>query len=232
VRLLGGRRAAVVEPRKCAAREQRRCASRGVGRLAVVVLLASGISLAGEAAPQAAQDQEIPSLLEQRYLIGPGDVLRLFVWKEPEISGELTVRFDGKVTVPLLGDVEASGKSPQDLASALGKMFLRFLSAPQVTLGVLRSNSARFFVIGMVSKPGEFPLTGRTTVLQGLAQAGGFREFAKTDSILIVRQDKGFFLPKGKPSETFINVNYKKLESGKDLSENVVLRPGDTILVP
>jgi polysaccharide export outer membrane protein len=87
-------------------------------------------------------------------------------------------------------------------------------------------------VLGQVAKPGDFPLTGRTTVIQGLALAGGLKEFAHPESIVIVRQDRGIYVPKGRPSESLIQVNYKKLEDGKDLSQNVVLRPGDTILVP
>ncbi len=169
---------------------------------------------------------------DDNYRIGPGDLLKFFVWKEPELSGELQVRFDGKVTIPLLGDMEATGRTPEQLAGEVLKALKRFLAAPQVTVSVTNSNSGRFYVLGQVARPGDFPLRGRTTVLQGLALAGGFREFAKTDSIVIVRQDKGFFLPKGRPSETFISINYKKLEAGKDVGENVPLRPGDTILVP
>jgi polysaccharide export outer membrane protein len=166
------------------------------------------------------------------YRIGPGDVLRLFVWKEPDLSGEVTVRFDGKVTVPLLGDIDASARTPEQLASEVSKSMKRFLVAPQVTLALVNSNSARFFVLGQVVRPGDFALRGRTTVLQALALAGGFREFAKTDSIVIVRQTEGFSLPMGKPAETFLTVNYKRLESAKDVGEDVLLRPGDTVLVP
>jgi polysaccharide biosynthesis/export protein len=201
--------------------------------VALTCLLGStdGVAQAGSPPPgqvPGAQDTIDPV----EYRIGPGDVLRLFVWKEPELSGEVTVRFDGKVTVPLLGDLEASTRTPEQLSAEITKALKRFLAAPQVTLGIVNSNSARFFVLGQVARPGDFPLRGRTTVLQALALAGGFREFAKTDSIVIVRQDKGFYLPKGKPAETFLPVNYKKLEGGKDLGENVLLRPGDTVLVP
>jgi polysaccharide export outer membrane protein len=158
------------------------------------------------------------------YLIGPGDVLQLFVWKEPELTRELTVRLDGRISVPLLGDVEATGRTPAQLAAELSKRFTRFLEAPQVTLGVAQANSTRFYVLGQVNKPGDFALTGRTTVLQGLALAGGFKEFAKTDSIVIIRREKG--------AETVVPFNYKRLESGKELAQNVALRPGDTVLVP
>jgi len=166
------------------------------------------------------------------YRIGPGDVLRLFVWKEPDLSGEVTVRFDGKVTVPLLGDIDATARTPEQLASEISKSMKRFLVAPQVTVALVNSNSARFFVLGQVVRPGDFPLRGRTTVLQALALAGGFREFAKTDGIVIVRQAEGFSFPAGKAAETFLTVNYKKLENAKDVGEDVLLRPGDTVLVP
>ena len=158
------------------------------------------------------------------YRIGAGDVLQLFVWKEPDLTREITVRFDGKVTVPLLGDLEAVGRTPQGLSDEISASLARFLAAPQVTLGVLHANSARFHVLGQVAKPGDFPLTRRTTILQALALAGGFKEFAKTDSILIIRQEG--------EGETALPFNYKKIEGGRDLSQDTVLRPGDTILVP
>lgn len=159
------------------------------------------------------------------YRIGAGDVLQLFVWREPELSREVTVRTDGKMTVPLLGDAEAAGRTPRQLASELGTAYGRFLSSPQVTVGIAQANSSRFYVIGQVPKPGEFPLSGRLTVLQGLALAGGLKEFAKGDGIVIVRRDAA-------GNESAISVNYKRLEGGRDLAQNVVLRPGDTIVVP
>lgn len=163
-------------------------------------------------------------IVDGDYVIGPGDVLQIFVWKEPELTRDVTVRVDGKITVPLLGDLPAAGRTPQQLGADLGKALGRFLSAPQVTLGVSQANSSRFYVVGQVNTPGVFPLAGRVTVLQGLALAGGLREFAKTDSIQIVRQSHGV--------QSFVPINYKKLEDGRDISQNVVLRPGDTVLVP
>jgi len=162
------------------------------------------------------------SVLE--YRIGAGDVLQLFVWKEPDLSRDITVRFDGKVTVPLLGDVEAAGRTPQQLGEELSRSLGRFLAAPQVTLGVSQANSARFHVLGQVGRPGDFPLARRITVLQALAIAGGFKEFAKTDSIVIIRQDGD--------AETALSFNYKRVEGGKDLSQDILIHPGDTILVP
>jgi polysaccharide biosynthesis/export protein len=171
-----------------------------------------------------AQTPARTEIVEGDYVIGPGDVLQIFVWKEPELTRDVTVRVDGKITVPLLGDLPAAGRTPQQLGTELGKALGRFLSSPQVTLGVAQANSSRFYVMGQVNTPGVFPLAGRVTVLQGLALAGGLREFAKTDSIQIVRQSQGL--------QSFLPVNYKKLEDGRDITQNVLLRPGDTVLVP
>jgi polysaccharide export outer membrane protein len=155
------------------------------------------------------------------YAIGPADVLRIAVWKEPDLNVETTVRTDGMVSFPLLGDVKAGGVTPDALATTLGKRLERFVEAPKVTVSVLQANSARFYVLGQVAKPGEFPLGSRSTVLQALALAGGFKEFAKPESIVIVRED-----------QTVVPVNYKRIAEGKDVSQNVVLQRGDTIVVP
>lgn len=158
------------------------------------------------------------------YEIGPGDMLQVFVWKEPELTRDVAVRLDGKISVPLLGDVVAAGLSPQKLGEELARALSRFVETPRVTIGVTQAVSSRFYVLGQVGKPGEFRLTVPTTVLQGLALAGGFREFAKTDDIVIIRQQRG--------PQVVIAVNYKKLAEGKDVTQNVMLKPGDTIVVP
>jgi polysaccharide export outer membrane protein len=181
-----------------------------------------GIAGLAGASQQPAKAERTDAKVE--YLIGPADLLQIFVWKEPELSRDVTVRLDGKITVPLLGDVEAGGRTPQQLGDELAKSLSKFLETPRVTVGVSQANSTRFYVVGQVGKPGDFPLSGRTTVLQGLALAGGFREFAKTDSIVIIRQDRN--------GQVVIPVNYKKLEDGKDIGQNIALRPGDTVIVP
>jgi len=186
--------------------------------LQCALLAAAPEPLAAQTPPRAGE------IVDGDYVIGPGDVLQIFVWKEPELTRDVTVRVDGKITVPLLGDLPAAGRTPQVLGTELGKALGRFLSSPQVTLGVAQANSSRFYVIGQVNTPGVFPLAGRVTVLQGLALAGGLREFAKADSIQIVRQSQGL--------QSFVPINYKKLEDGRDISQNVLLRPGDTVLVP
>lgn len=172
------------------------------------------------AQPDAAQPQADTRAVAE-YVIGPADVLQVVVWKEPELTRDTTVRLDGMVSLPLLGDVRAEGLTPAQFASELKKGLARFVESPRVTVTIAQSNSSRFYVVGQVVKPGEYPLSRRTTVLQGLAVAGGFREFAKLESILIVRQDQSV-----RP------VNYKRLAEGRDLSQNVALRAGDTIVVP
>lgn len=192
----------------------------GRGTVVLVALLAGlGTQLARAQQATRSSDRATPV-----YRIGSGDVLQLFVWKEPDLSRDITVRLDGKVTIPLLGDVEAAGQTPSDLSRDLSERLGRFLNAPQVTVGVVQTLSARYHVLGQVLKAGDFPLTRPTTVLQGLAAAGGFKDFAKTDSIIIIRLEGD--------QQISIPVNYKKLEGGRDMEQNVPLRPGDTILVP
>lgn len=193
--------------------------------LSRLVLFAFAWTCAGSAleaqAPKAAGNAKAPEAVE--YVIGSGDVLQVFVWKEPDLTREVTVRLDGRITVPLLGDVQASGQTPLLLSAEITKQLTKFLAAPQVTVGISQANSTRFFVVGQVARPGEFPLTAGTTLVQALALAGGFREFAKTDGIVIVRQQ-------GNPP--FVSVNYKKLEDKSDISQNVLIRARDTIVVP
>ena len=197
-----------------------------IASVALVVVASAALAKASPAvdeSPSATQPSRTVSAIDE-YRIGPGDVLQVFVWREGELSRDVTVRTDGKITVPLVGDVEATGRTPRQLAAELGVSYGRFLSSPQVTLGVSQANSSRFYVIGQVNKPGEFPLSARLTALQGLALAGGLKEFAKADSIVILRREGGTEVAKA--------LNYKRLEAGRDLSQNLELRPGDTIVVP
>jgi polysaccharide export outer membrane protein len=155
------------------------------------------------------------------YLIGLGDILRITVWKEPDLTLDVTVRLDGMITVPLLGDVQAAGRVPSQLAGSLVTELQRFIENPRVTVTVTQATSARIYVVGQMVRPGEFPLSGRMTVLKALALAGGFKEFAKPESIVIVRED-----------QKVIPFNYKHVGEGKDMSQNVLLAAGDTIVVP
>jgi polysaccharide export outer membrane protein len=190
--------------------------------LAGVVVCAAGIARGeGPAKEPAARPSVRGSVPVTPYLIGPADVLRVAVWKEPDLNVDVTVRVDGMISFTLLGDLEAAGLTPTKLAENIAKRLERFVDAPKITVSVSQANSARFYVLGMVAKPGEFPLASRSTVLQALALAGGFKEFAKPESIVIVRED-----------QTVVPVNYKRIAEGKDVSQNVVLSRGDTIVVP
>jgi polysaccharide biosynthesis/export protein len=162
-----------------------------------------------------------PSDPRPGYTIGVGDVLRVVVWKEPDLTVDATVRLDGMITMPLLGDVAAAGRGPGQLAAGLTAGLDQFVEKPRVTVTVVQATSARVYVVGQMMRPGEFPLSGGLTVLKALALAGGFKDFARPESIVIIRED-----------QSVIPFNYKRVADGKDASQNVVLAAGDTIVVP
>jgi polysaccharide biosynthesis/export protein len=191
---------------------------------AAVLLILAGTSPVHAQQSAAAARAAASDSVEQEYLVGPGDVLEVVVWKEADLSKDVTVRLDGRITVPLLGDVDAAGRTPQRLAEEIASRLAKFIATPQVTVGVTTAGSSRFYVIGMVANSGEYKFTGRTTVVQALALAGGFQQFAKTDSIVIIRRVKGV--------QTFLPVNYKRLAEARDATQNIFISPGDTILVP
>ncbi len=165
-----------------------------------------------------------PPPQDVEYYIAPGDVLRIAVWKEPELTTDVYVRLDGRITVPLVGDVKAEGRTTEQLATEVRTKMRAFLEVPQVTITVSQANSARFFVIGEVTTSGAFPLAGRITILQALALAGGFREFAKRERIVVIHERHG--------ERKAIPFNFRDLEAGIRLEQNLVLQPGDTIIVP
>jgi len=195
---------------------------RPVVRVLVFVAVLSGLVPPVRAAgpdpgrPTAAASSPAPG-----YVIGVADVLKINVWKEPDLTLDVTVRPDGMITVPLLGDVAASGRTPASLAGILAADLQRLIESPRVTVSVSQATSARVYVIGQMVRPGEFALLGRMTVLKALALAGGFKDFAKSDSIVIVRED-----------QSVIPFNYKRVTDGRDVSQNVLLAAGDTIVVP
>ncbi len=185
------------------------------------------VSLGAAARPAiAAQAPAPPAPAEElsSYSVAPGDVLKIAVWKEPELSGEVFVRLDGMITVPLVGDIRAAGKSTAQIATEVRDGLRPFLETPQVTVTVSQAISARFYVIGEVTTSGAFPLTGRITVLQALALAGGFREFAKRERIVVIRESRG--------ERKAILFNFRDLEAGINLDQNIVVEAGDTVIVP
>ena len=159
------------------------------------------------------------------FIIGADDVLSINVWKEPEVSRTVPVRSDGKISLPLAGEVQASGETPLQLEKLLAAKLQGFISEPEVTVIVTEIKSQKFNILGMVSKAGTFPLTSSMTVLDGIALAGGFRDFAKQKSIYVLRKN-----PNG--GESRLPFNYKEVIKGKNMAQNIKLLPGDTIVVP
>jgi polysaccharide export outer membrane protein len=170
--------------------------------------------------------------LTPEYRIAPGDVLQVFVWRETELTREVRVRPDGYVSVPLLGDLFAVGKTLKGLAAELTQALSKYVNSPVVTVTLGESSTLRVYVVGEVQKPGEFPLLGRTTVMQALALAGGFREYAKTEEIKVLRQELSVSGGRPKSREIVLSVNYKAVAQGQNLHQNYALKPGDVIVVP
>jgi polysaccharide biosynthesis/export protein len=193
-------------------------------------------STAGSTAASGASEELLSAYdresLTAEYRIAPGDVLQVFVWREPDLSRELRVRPDGYVSVPLIGDLFAVAKTPKRLAAEFTQALSQFVNNPQVTVTLATSSTLRFYVLGKVNKAGEFPLVGRTTVMQALALAGGFLEYAKPEEIKILRQELATAGGKAKTHEVVLAVNYKAIAQGQNLQQNVALKAGDVVVVP
>lgn len=159
------------------------------------------------------------------YVIGENDVLEIDVWKEKEISRTIPVRPDGKISLPLIGEIQASGMTPMQLQDDLTKRLKAYIENPEVTVIVTDPRSHQFNVVGEVNRPGSYQLSQAMTVLDAIAQSGGFKDFAKETKIYVLRP-----MPDG--IRVRIPFNYKQVIKGKDLQENVTLKPGDTIVVP
>jgi polysaccharide export outer membrane protein len=196
---------------------------RGKGSLALILLVlgvpAWGIS----------QSRNVPTVPAKtsspgEYRIGPGDVLRILTWREADFSGSFAVRFDGKVTIPFVGDIDVAGRTPTELKGELEETIGRFVDVARVSVAVEQPNSARFFVLGKVSQQGSFPYEGPIRLAQALALAGGFQEFAKLDQIFVIREVNGELI--------YFPFDYSDFVNRRQLSGNLVLLPGDTIVVP
>lgn len=160
----------------------------------------------------------------QHYVIGPGDVLGIVFWREKELSGDVAVLPDGRITLPLINEMTAAGLTPEQLRAALIEAARQFVTDPTATVVVRQVNSRRVFVTGMVAKPGQYPLYQTMTVLQLIATAGGLLEYAKGDEIVIIRRE-----PSHIASFSF---NYKEVTRQRKLHQNIDLKPGDTVVVP
>ena len=163
---------------------------------------------------------EVPA----EYVIGPEDVLGVVFWRDNEMSGDVVVRPDGMITLPLLGDIRAVGLKPDALAAEIKKAALKLLEDPTVSVVVRQINSRKVFITGQVTTPGAHPLTGPRTVMQLIALAGGLTEFADKKNITIVRTEGG-------QTKSF-KLNYNDVARGKKLEQNILLKPGDTVIVP
>ena len=164
-------------------------------------------------------------ILLDSYKIGSGDVLEIVTWKEPDFSREaVLVRIDGKITFPLLGDIQASGRTPLLVKKEIEKGLKDFVDNPIVTVTVKSSGSQKFYILGEVVNTGEYNLIKDLTVLQAFALAGGFTEWASKKEIILLRNEDG--------EEKIIRVNYKNIIQGKDFSQNIHIKANDTIIVP
>jgi polysaccharide biosynthesis/export protein len=154
------------------------------------------------------------------YKIGAEDVILIRVWREPELSGPSIVRPDGMITIPLSGDLQAAGLTPEELGRAVEEALSKTMVKPQVIVSVTQVNSRRYYITGEVNKTGAFPLVVPTTVLEALSQAGGLKEFANGGKIVILRGEKR------------IKFNYKDVVKGKNIQQNIQLEHGDHVIVP
>jgi polysaccharide export outer membrane protein len=157
------------------------------------------------------------------YVIGPEDVLHIAVWKESDLTATLPVRPDGKISLPLLNDVQAAGLTPMQLADSLTEKLKKYVASPRVTVVVSTINSKRIFMVGEVGHAGPIPMLPNMTVLQALSSAG-MTQFANTKKIYVMRVQNG--------KQEKLPVNYRKLVKGEQMEQNYLLQPGDTIVVP
>jgi polysaccharide export outer membrane protein len=209
-------------------------ASDPLTRLAVlfvgVTLLGAASSVAFAQAAQAEAKTSTPPAtapavpVSSDFVIGAEDVLGIVFWREPDFSGDVAVRPDGRITLPLIGDLLAAGVTPAALRDQIQALATKYLMDPNVTVVVKQINSRKVFITGQVARPGSYPLTGPRTVMQLISLAGGVTAFAESENISILRQEEG-------RTRSF-NFNYKDVAQGKKVQQNIQLLPGDTVVVP
>ena len=203
-------------------------------KLAVVVVL---VSLVGAAAAGTGKDQKqtttaanagqapVAATTDPAYVIGPQDILAISVWKEPDLSeSSVPVRPDGKISLPLINDIQASGVTPMQLTAEIRDRLKSFVNDPRVTVIVTAINRRRVYVLGEVPRPGAYPLLPNMTVLQAISSCGGFTEYANPKKVYVLRTENG--VSKKYP------FNYKQVVKGEHIAQNIALKAGDTIVVP
>ncbi len=185
-------------------------------------------STTGENAPaanQSTQSDASDKPHDENFIIGNDDMLAISVWKEPDLTKSVPVRSDGKISLPLVGEIQAAGRTPLQLERDITAKLTNFITTPEVSVIVQQVNSRKYNMLGEFNRPGSYPLTAATTIMDAIATAGGFKDFAKKSGVYILRKS-----PDGRESR--INFNYKDFIKGKNPSQNVRLEPNDTIIVP
>ncbi len=174
--------------------------------------------------PNAAARSNTPATNDPNYIIGASDELSIDVWKEADLSKVVPVRPDGKISLPLLNDIQAAGQTPTQLANTITERLSKFVNNPQVTVIVTAINSQRVYVLGEVARAGAYPMLPGMTVLQAISSAGGLSQFAKQKDIYVLRMDNGH--------QQRLPFDYKQVIRGQKTEENIILKPGDTVVVP
>ena len=191
----------------------------------VFVCACLGASVASQVpAPPASAAQSQQADVPVDYVVGAGDVLGVVFWREADLSGDVTVRPDGRITIPVIGELPAAGLKPDALQQQIASAAAKYITDPNVVVVVRTINSRKIFVTGRVTTPGAHPLVGPLTVLQAIALSGGLNEYADAKNITVLRNHNG-------KSQTF-RFNYKDVAKGKNLEQNISLMPGDTVVVP
>jgi len=158
------------------------------------------------------------------YVIGTDDLLGIVYWRDKEMTTDARVRPDGRISLPLINEVMAAGLTPEELQKKITEESTKFMEDASITIVVREINSLRVFITGEVNKPGPYPITSATTVMQLISLAGGLREYANSKNIMIMRKEGD--------KQTSVKFNYKEVANGKNLKQNIDLKPGDTVVVP
>jgi polysaccharide export outer membrane protein len=190
----------------------------------LLLSLFSGYSRADKEVPEKREGQAEVAADSDQYVIGAEDVLYIHVWREEALTRTVPVRMDGMISLPLIQEVKAEGLTPFKLKEVLTQRFKEFIEAPNVSVAVMEANSVKVYISGQVRTPGVYRLRSETTLLQIISMAGGFTDWANQKKILIIRKEDG--------KEKRMTVNYKKIIKGDDPGSNIILKAGDTIIVP
>lgn len=192
--------------------------------LYLLVLLSVAVGATAQDGPGAGSNGDAHASVPPGYVIGSNDVLSIVFWRDKEMSADVTVRPDGKISLPLLKDITVAGLTPEELRLRLVDAASNYLAEPNATVIVKEIHSRNVFITGNVGKPSAYPLIGNVNVLQLIATAGGLLEYADAKNIKIIRNENG--------RQRYLHFNYKEVVQGRNTEQNIVLKPGDTIVVP